>query len=150
MRRRAADNPYFHKDFHGALSTGIEYLDTHFGPEAVREYLRQFARGYYAPLRQELQRSGLAALREYFLDLYRKEGGALEADGGDDELVLRSAACPAVMHMRSKGYRVAPLFRETTRTVNEAICEGTGFACELTEYDEQTGRAIVRFRRVRP
>lgn len=150
MRRRAADNPYFHKDFHGALSTGIEYLDTHFGPQAVREYLRQFARSYYGPLRQALQRRGLAALKDYFLDLYRREGGAVEAEGGEDELVLRSAACPAVAHMRSKGYRVAKLFAETTRTVNETICEGTGFASELVEYDEQTGRSVVRFRRVRP
>ena len=40
MQRAASDNVYRHPDFHGALSTGIEYLDAKYGPEAVREYLR--------------------------------------------------------------------------------------------------------------
>ena len=44
-------------------------------------------------------------------------------------------------------HKVSPLFVETTRTVNEAICEGTPFAFELVEYDEQTGKSIQRFYR---
>ena len=36
LERRAADNAYFHPDFHGALSCGIEYLDAQYGAEAVR------------------------------------------------------------------------------------------------------------------
>ena len=44
MRRKAADNPYLHKDFHGALSCGMEYLHARFGAEAV------------APIEQRLDR----------------------------------------------------------------------------------------------
>ena len=47
--------------------------------------------------------------------------------------------------MRQNGYSVARLFSETTRTINEAICEGTPFAAELLEYDQETGRSLVRF-----
>jgi len=147
MRRKAADNPYFHKDFHGALSGGIEYLDRTYGPEAVRDYLRQFALAFYRPLIEELKVRGLAALQEHFARLYRTEGAAVDITLSPDELVIRAPQCPAVMHMREHGYAVARLFVETTRTVNEALCEGTPYQAELLEYDPQTGRSIQRFSR---
>ena len=37
IRRNATDNVYLHKDFHGALSTGIAYLEQRYGAEAVRD-----------------------------------------------------------------------------------------------------------------
>lgn len=61
--------------------------------------------------------------------------------------MLKVKACPAVMHMRENGYPVARLFHETTKTVNEALCEGTPFEAELAEYDEETGRSVQRFYR---
>lgn len=145
MRRQAADNRYFHQDFHGALSCGIEYLHTHYGEEAVRDYLREFTLAFYAPLRQALRARGLAALREHFAALYRAEGGEAAFALSADELVIRVAACPAVRHMRAHGQPVARLFHETTRVVNETLCEETPFAAELVEYDPQTGRSVQRF-----
>ena len=68
MTRSASDNAYLHKDFHGALSGGIEYLHSRYGDEAVREYLRQFTLSYFAPLRRQLQQRGLAALAEHIAD----------------------------------------------------------------------------------
>ena len=52
-----------------------------------------------------------------------------------------------VAHMREHGYKVARLFVETSRTVNEAIVEGTPFFAEMLAYDEETGRSIQCFRR---
>ena len=49
MRRTASDNVYLHKDFHGALSAGIEYLHQRYGEDAVREYLRRFTLAFHAP-----------------------------------------------------------------------------------------------------
>lgn len=145
MRRSAADNEYLHKDFHGALSDGLQYLDRRFGPDAVREFLRRFTLAYYAPLRRDLKRRGLVALKEHFERLYATEGGSAHITLTEEELVVRVEACPAVTHLRAHGYPVARLFFETTRTVNEALCEGTDFAAELTHYDEQTGRSVQRF-----
>lgn len=147
MRRTAADNPYLHKDFHGALSAGIEYLHDQYGEEAVRDYLRQFTRAYYAPLKQALKDRGLVALREHFERTYALEGGEVRFSGSPEELIVEVAACPAVMHMRERGYPVARLFSETTRTVGEALCEGTPFAAQLLEYDPETGRSVQRFYR---
>ncbi len=147
MRRNASDNEYLHKDFHGALSAGIEYLHRNYGEQAVREYLREFAKSFYAPLREALKQRGLAALRDHFEKLYRIESGKIQITISEDEMIMNVDSCPAVMHMREHQYPVAELFCETTKTVNEAICEGSGFAAELVEYDSQTGRSVQRFYR---
>lgn len=145
MRRKASDNIYFHPDFHGALSCGIDYLHQHYGEDAVRDYLREFAHTFYAPLRQALREKGLVALKDHFETVYRMEGGEVQCELSGDELKISVAACPAVRHMRAHGYPVAPLFHETTRTVNEALCDETPYAAELLDYDPQTGRCIQRF-----
>ena len=147
MRRKASDNVYLHKDFHGGLSGGIEYLHQHFGEEAVREYLREFTRAFYAPLIDQINQRGLVALKERLEEIYALEGGQIRVSFCEDELILQVEACPAVTHMRERGYPVARLFVETTKTVNEALCEGTPFGAELLEYDEQSGRSVQRFYR---
>lgn len=147
MRRRSSDNVYLHKDFHGALSQGIQFIHRKYGAEAVRAYLRQFVAAYYAPLKAEIRRRGLPALKEHFEKMYRLEGGMIQLACSDDELRLEVNACPAVTHLRAHGYPVADLFIETTRTVNEALCEDTPFAAELIRYDEADGHSIQRFYR---
>jgi len=147
MRGSASDNEYFHPDFHGALSAGIEYLDKRYGEEAVREYLRRFTASFYAPLRRDLEKRGLVALKEHFEKVYEREHGDIRTTWSDDELLIKVEACPAVSHMRRRGYHVARLFCETTRTVNEALCEGTAFSAEMPHYEQQTGRAVMRFYR---
>ena len=147
MLRKASDNEYFHRDFHGALSGGIDYLDQRYGEDAVREYLRKFTASFYAPLTGALKERGLIALKEHFEQIYEREGVEVRLTFSEDELLMEIDACPAVSHMRRCGYHVARLFGETARTVNETLCEGTPFSAELLEYDEQTGRSVVRFYR---
>lgn len=145
MSCKAADNEYLHKDFHGALSAGIEYLHTNYGEEAVRDYLREFTGRYYAPLKQAIRKRGLSALKAHFEKMYTRERARFTVRLTRDELVVTVAACPAVTHMKQHGYPVARLFHETTRTVNEALCEGSPFQAELAEYDPETGRSVQRF-----
>lgn len=145
MTRTAADNPYLHKDFHGALSGGIAYLQQQYGDDAVRAYLRQFASAYYAPLTAEINRRGLPALREHLERIYTIEGQEITITADDDELALEVPQCPAVTHMRTQNYPVAKLFYETSNTVYQTICESTPFAAEMLAYDAETGRARFRF-----
>lgn len=147
IRRRASDNDYLHSDFHGALSTGIEYLDRTYGEKAVRECLRQFTVKFYAPLVKDIYRRGLVALKEHFETIYGREYGRIRIELTENELLLEVEACPAVTHMRENGYSVARSFVETERTVNAALCEGTPFEAELLEYDPQTGHSVQRFTR---
>ena len=145
MDRRAADNRYLHKDFHAALNCGIRYLGERFGEEAVRDYLYDFSRQWYAPLRRALLDEGLAAVARHIIESHRVEGVEIRAERSADELVLTIPACPAVMHMRSRGEEPSPLFVETTLTVNRALCDETPYEFELLEYDVETGRSVQRF-----
>ena len=147
MRRSAADNEYLHKDFHYALSVCVEYVGRLYGAEAVREWLRRFAASWYAPLTADVKARGLIALKEHFERVYAIEEAAIRIEQTEDELTLFVDQCPAVAHIRERGLPVAPLFHETSKSVNEAICEGTPFAAELVEYDERTGRSAQRFYR---
>jgi len=150
ISRNAADNVYLHKDFHGALSTGIAYLEQRYGAEAVRDYLRQFALTFYAALTLSIRERGLVALREHLERIYALEGGQIRITCAEDEMLLEVEACPAVTHMRQHGYAVAPLFYETSKTLYAAICEGTPFVPEWIQYDEQSGRSTIRFCRRLP
>lgn len=147
ITRCASDNVYLHKDFHGALSSGIAYLHQRYGEDAVHRYLRQFAKTYYAPLTHALQERGLSAMREHLERIYAIEGGEIAIEGDEDQLIVHVTACPAVTHMHEHGYPVARLFSATSSTVYAAICEKTPFAVDVLSYDEQTGASTVRFYR---
>ena len=149
MDRRASDNEYLHKDFHLGLNGGIEYVRLNYGEQAVRDYLRQFATVFYAPLKEELKERGLAAIRDHVKKTYTLEGGKIDIDFAEDAMVVSVEACPAVMHIRSLGCEPDPLFHETTATVNKVICEGSDFEFELQEYEPETGRSVQRFSRRR-
>lgn len=150
ITRRASDNEYLHRDFHGALSAGLDYLAARFGDQAVRDYLAGFARAFYAPLAESLRARGLAALRDHYRHLFEKEGGDAVFALSSDELRVEVRVNPAVTHMRRHGYTVSPLFHETVATVGRAICEGTPFDAELLAYDAESGRYTQRFFRRSP
>ncbi|MDD5678209.1 MAG: hypothetical protein PHW60_09510 [Kiritimatiellae bacterium] len=150
MTRKAADNKYLHKDFHCALNLGLEYVRKHFGDDAVRDYLRQYARSFHAPLIRALRRRGLVALKEYFRNIYAEEGAPVRINCSRDELRLETDYSPAVRHIRQKGFAVSPLHGATEFAVHAAICEDTPFAFELARYDRKIGRSVQRFYRRAP
>ncbi len=145
--RQASDNTYLHKDFHSALNTGLEYLETHYSEQAVRDYLRQFTLAWYAPLTKSLREKGLSVLREHYERIFALEGGVAEFHETPDDLQIDVHENPAVTHMRAQKIAISPLFVETVRTVGKTLCENTPFDAELLHYDETTGRYTQRFYR---
>ncbi len=145
MRRSAADNEYLHQDFHGALSTGLQYLQDIYGPEAVIEWLQQIADTLYTPLKEELRQRGLVAVRDYLQQLYDDEGGEMELQLRDGELLVHVRQCPAVAHMRENGYEVADMWVETTRTIYSRLLQDMPYSFELVKYDDAMGETRMRF-----
>ncbi|MBN2449954.1 MAG: hypothetical protein JXR77_06175 [Lentisphaeria bacterium] len=150
MDRRANENLYLHRDFHRALNAAVRYVHEHHGEDAVRSWLRDFARAWYAPLREALMRGDLDCLRQHIERTYGIEGVAVKVRQGPDALTVEVPGCPAEAYIRACGEDVAGLFFETTRTVNEAICEGTPYRSEFRGYDPATGAATQTFRRGPP
>ncbi|MCX7706297.1 MAG: hypothetical protein N2115_08610 [bacterium] len=146
MRKKAADNVYFHPDFHIAMNMMIDYIEKKYGKKAVTEYLEQFANAYYKPLKNKIKKNGLRALRSYIEQVYKKEGGNIKIDNKNKIMQVYIEKCPAISHIK-KRTKVANSFVETTRTIYQTIVENTGYDFELKKYDSRTGKAILIFRR---
>jgi len=133
-----------HKDFHGCLSFGLKFLAENYGPAEVEAYLRRVARTVYAPLIESMKLNGLAALCEHWQNVLTLEDADFHLHLDEHVLILEVNACPAITHMESHGYEVAPNFCESTRIVNDEICRRAGYRAS-TEYDQALGRCIQRF-----
>jgi hypothetical protein len=145
MTRSSSDNEYMHRDFYGALSTGIQYLQDTYGPDAVIQWLQQVTDALYNPLRRDVKSRGLVAIREYMEEIYAEEGGQVDFEQADGELKAHICQCPALTHIKENGYPVADMWVETTRTVYTRLLTNTKFGCELMDYDDQTGETTLRF-----
>jgi hypothetical protein len=145
IRQKASDNQYYHPDFHIALNHGIEYLHSSLGEEAVRQYLAEFARVCYASLKRCLADNGLMAIRAHYERIYKIEHAVYNMQYSADELHIRLAESPAVMHIRTGGHRVSPVYHETIATVNNEICRNTAFDFELVDYHPGNGAYHLRF-----
>ncbi len=133
-----------HKDFHGALSFGLQFLAREYGEAGVGEFLAGLATTVYKPLVEDLRARGLPALHDHWQRIFKLEGGGAEMTWEEDTLVLTVAQCPAVCHMQAQGYAIAERYCEHTRIVNKAMCQAAGYAASL-EYDQAEGRCVQRF-----
>lgn len=133
-----------HKDFHGALSYGLQFVEEHGGQEGLHDFLVGLAHTVYAPLVDDLRTRGLPALRDHWQTIFELEGGDFSLTMEEDTLVLTVHRCPAIAHMKARGYAIASHFCEHTRIVNEAICRAAGFA-SCVDYDREAGRCRQRF-----
>lgn len=147
MDRRASDNKYLHRDFHGGMNYGINYIGETYGDDGVREYLSDFARTYHAPLIEAVKTDGFAAIENYLKKIY-------EAEEASDELALKRTtntltvhirSCPAINYLRQKGIKPSRWFVETTRTIWATVAEASVLGFELLAYDDKSGEAEYRF-----
>lgn len=136
--------PNVHKDFHGALSYGLQFLEDAYGQEGVREFLSGLATAVYKPLCEDLRTRGLDALRDHWKTIFDLEGGEYDMQLEDGALVLTVKRCPAITHMQEHGYAIANHFCEHTRIVIEAVCAAAGYTSSV-DYDQQAGTCIQRF-----
>ena len=136
--------PNVHKDFHGALSYGLQFVEESYGLEGMQEFLTGLAQGVYKTLCDDLRARGLDALQDHWKTIFDLEGGEYEMHLEGDTLVLIVKRCPAISHMKGQGYSIAAHYCEHTRIVNEAICAAAGYAASV-EYDQDAGSCIQRF-----
>lgn len=133
-----------HKDFHGALSYGLQFVEEEYGEDGLRSFLAGLADTVFKPLAGDLRTRGLAALRDHWHEIFTLEEADFDLKMEGEALVLTVNRCPAVCHMQEHGYAVAEHFCDHTRIVNEAVCDAAGYACAV-EYDQDAGRCVQRF-----
>ncbi|MCD6598152.1 MAG: hypothetical protein J7L04_10710 [Bacteroidales bacterium] len=145
IEQKAADNTYYHKDFHIALNYGIDYLHKSFGEDSVREYLVQFANVYFAPLKKALRGKGLLVIKEHYKNIYKIENAEFNINISHNELLIHLSESPAVMYIKENGHNISSLYRETVTTVNKEICRNTPYDCKLVEYNDENGAYQIQF-----
>jgi hypothetical protein len=133
-----------HKDFHGALSYGIQHVVDNFGLDVLHRYLDGLADTVYAPLVKALRADGLDAMCQHLEQTFTREQGHYEVRREGETLVFDVKECPAIAHMKAQGYAIAPHFCEHTRILNDAICRRAGYACSV-DYDQEAGQCVQRF-----
>ena len=138
-----------HKDFHGALSLGLQFVEDRHGREGVREFLEGLADSVYAPLVEDLRARGLPALRDHWRTVFDLEDGDVDIDMDNDTLVVDVHCCPALAHIKARGYAVAEHFCEHTRILNDAICRAAGYSSSV-DYDQAAERCVQKFWRAAP
>ena len=149
MERKSADNKYLHRDFHKSMDLGLAYLGEKYGDEAVKEYLVEFAQGYYAPLAEAVRKEGLSPLAEHIRGIYEIEEmpEVLSMDQTENTLDVKVEKCPAIAYFNKTGYAASPWYVEATRTVNGTIAKMAGLDYVQKVYDEADGHSEYRFTR---
>ncbi len=147
MDVNAADNEYFHRDFHISGERGLRYVGENYGYDSVIEYLTRFTESYFSPLIMKAKEDGLKAIKNHIEEIYKieKEPNAVDCILSDKELYVKVSECPGVKYMKASGYEPSPWYIETTRTVNKVIAEKSGYGFELICYNDENGAAEYRF-----
>lgn len=147
MERRAADNEYFHRDFHSSMNMGIEYLGANYGDEAVCAYLTRYTRNVYRKEIEEIKSKGILAMERKIRDTYAKEKAedALTIEHKDGRMTVTVAYSPAVRHLTATGRKVSAWYPYTTTVVMQVLAAHAGLQFKMEEYDEKTGRARYTF-----
>ena len=147
MDRHAADNKYFHQDFHISGDRGLAYAGEKWGDAGVKDYLERFTLSWYAPLINEIKSKGLTALQNHLKKIYAIEEApdALHMVRTENELDVKIDYCPGVTYMRSAGHVPSIWYKELTSTVNKIIAEKSGIGFEMIFYEPETGRTNYKF-----
>ena len=148
MDRRAADNEYFHPDFHSSMNMGIDYLGNKGGRAEVIEYLNRYTDNVYAKLKDKIKSQGVNAIKEKILDTYEKEKALDAVSVNIDEngaLTVEVKYCPAVRHLKATGRAVSEWFSYSTETVMKRLADFAGVRFAMLSYDKETGSARYVF-----
>ena len=147
MDRKAAENEYFHPDFHSSMNMGVHYVGENYGLEAVREYLTMYTNDVYGKIVEDGKARGLAAIADKIVDTYTKEKAldALSIENKGNELNVSIAYCPAVKHLKATGREVSAWYRYTTEIVMDVLAQAIGAEFFMDSYDEETGAANYHF-----
>ena len=151
MRKEDFDDPTSmdipvgaHKDFHLLDREIINYLEDNYGEGERDAFLRSLATTVYAPLLEEVRRTGLSAIRAHFEKIFEVEQGKCTFEESGGTLVMRVTRCPAVWHLVEKGQPPSDSFCEQTRVVLRELCRLSGVDFEV-DFHTESGTCVQTF-----
>ena len=132
--------------FHGICEVTFRFFEESYGPEALEAYWRHLAETYYADLAERWRAEGLAAVEQYWRDIFEEEVEARwEIERTADAVTLRIERCPAFAWMEESRREVMPSYCDHCRVMNARLCELAGLEFELSG---GRGSCVQSFREV--
>jgi hypothetical protein len=142
---KTEDNKYLHRDFHLLGDNALKYCAEIYGKDAVREFLRDFAKSYYAPQIELFKSRGLAAVKEWLEKLYETEESAelLSSELSDSILTVVIEKSPVIEYMHTLNQEPSEYYIEETRTLYAAIAEASNLSFKLEYYNTDGGTKYI-------
>ena len=143
---KSEDNKYLHRDFHLSGDNALKYCAEKFGKEELVNFLRNFAKYYYAPIIEQAKKEGLVAIKKWLERIYEIEEAShlLHTELSDSNLTVTVDRCPAIEYMHSLGKEPSDYYIEETRTVYDEVAKQSGYGFDL-EYYNSDGRCKFSF-----
>ena len=147
MHRNAADNEYYHKDFHSSMNNGIQYLGENYGEKTIVEFLKRVAKNIYKREIADIKKDGINAISEVIKETYQKEKSSqvLNITKDKNSLLVKVDYCPAVKHLNDTGRIVSKWFNLTTSVIMEEFAKAAGVTFNMKEYLPSSGKAEYAF-----
>lgn len=120
-------------DFYFAINATFRFIHEKWGEAGLREYWTALGQNYFAPVSQQWQKGGLAAVEQYWRAFFAAEPGAdVEISVQPDALSLNVKSCPAIQHLRSQQRAILPCFCQHCYFVSEAMAQPAGLSVRIT------------------
>ena len=129
---------YLHRDFHLLGDNALKYCGDKYGADAVRTFLTDYTKAFYAPLIARIRLEGLSALEQWIQKLYETEEASqvLHCSLSNRELLVTVDSSPVISYMASLNQQPSEYYIEQTKTLYQTLAEECGFTFTLHEYRE--------------
>ncbi len=141
---RYKDTGNVHKDFHLSTNGTISYILENYDLAFLKGVFKRTAQKVYKDIYENLKAGNTVPLVEHTKYYFEREGGELSVTEKDGEVIFDVKRCPAVTHVKDRGYRLGTNFCLQTALMNEAWSEGTPFIITTCMTSEGRCRQIVR------
>jgi len=89
------------KEWFGGFNVIFNWIEKQFGPAALEAYWRHIAATCYTEVIAKFKSEGLDGVRDYFEDIFKKDGGLIETTRQPGCLTIKVIKCPAFMFMNT-------------------------------------------------
>lgn len=137
------------KEWFGLYNVLFNWFHKNHGEKGFEAYARHIANTCYPDTVASFKAGGLPAVKAYFEEQFRVDGGQIDAYIVDDVLTICVNKCPAMEYMKNS---TNPYFTPTSRVcrfdaiVNGVLAAKSGLSFEQ-KYTDENGKCIWEFKK---
>jgi len=142
--------------FYSMYSWIFEYLEREFGREALKKYWEHIGIEYYSRLIEDIKKSGLVALENYYVNNLGNEESKEEVEINRDENIfkIKTNNCNAIKWLKTQKINDCAFCQDSyykdycnhCKVINEAIANKSGLIFDIN-YDNR-GKCVQIYRKV--